>query len=205
VNNGLDCGKSGIVIVDCDSEEAKQYSMNNCKSTGYVVETGGKGLHLYYKSPPGQTIRNRQRINGLALDLRGEGGYVVAPPSRHYTGGTYRVVENGELEVFDLSWFPRKEYVPVPLTDGTVALERLRSRAKRFGITKPAAEGNRDNTAFVVACFFVQALGLPPEIALDELKAWNAYMVNPPLHEARLRYKISEAVRLKEQTPARGF
>jgi hypothetical protein len=200
VNIGLDCGKSGIVIVDCDSKEARLHARKTCKSTGYVVETGGNGLHLYYTSPPGQIIRNRQRIAGLALDLRGEGGYVVAPPSRHYTGGTYRVVENGELEVFDPNWLPQKEYVPVALTDGTVELDRLRFRAKRFGLTKTAAEGNRDNTAFVVACFFVQALCLPPEIALEELKAWNMYMVKPPLPEKRLEYKVKEALRLKHRS-----
>ena len=53
--------------------------------------TGGGGRHLYF-THPGGTVRNRV---GLApgIDLRGDGGCVVAPPSVHPSGRRYAWVE----------------------------------------------------------------------------------------------------------------
>jgi hypothetical protein len=200
LNIALDCGKSGLVIVDCDSPDAKQYAQSVCKPTGYVVETGGGGLHLYYTSPPGVTIPNRQRIGGHDLDLRGPGGYAVAPDSVHYTGGSYRVVENGEREVFDQTWFPTQAtYSTRMLVDGLQYDDQIRYRARRYASKIRAEKGNRDNTAFKVACVFVQKFGLPRDVAIEEIQAWSAYCCSPPLPTSRLIYKVGEAERLKQR------
>jgi hypothetical protein len=55
------------------------------------AETGGGGMHLYFLYPSVQElraaglythqVRNNQGLLGDGLDVRGEGGYVVAPPS----------------------------------------------------------------------------------------------------------------------------
>jgi hypothetical protein len=50
------------------------------------VRTGGGGQHWYFKWPAGGGISNRRNHNGLPIDVRGEGGYVVAPPSRNLQG-----------------------------------------------------------------------------------------------------------------------
>ncbi len=51
----------------------------------WVVHTGGGGRHYYYKTP--YPLRGRKLKDGV--DLKGEGGYVVAPPSIHPEGGEY--------------------------------------------------------------------------------------------------------------------
>jgi len=51
----------------------------------WVVHTGGGGRHYYYKTP--YPLRGRKLKDGV--DLKGEGGYVVAPPSIHPEGGPY--------------------------------------------------------------------------------------------------------------------
>lgn len=51
----------------------------------WVVHTGGGGRHYYYKTP--YPLRGRKLKAGV--DLKGEGGYVVAPPSIHPEGGAY--------------------------------------------------------------------------------------------------------------------
>jgi hypothetical protein len=57
------------------------------KKTG--VHTG-KGLHLYFRYPLGRDIRNAQDRDDLpGLDWRGNGGYVLVPPSAHPDGGVY--------------------------------------------------------------------------------------------------------------------
>jgi Bifunctional DNA primase/polymerase, N-terminal len=53
---------------------------------GPLVRTGGDGWH-FYLAPTGM---HDPRVRGLAkLHWRGRGGWVVAPPSRHASGGVY--------------------------------------------------------------------------------------------------------------------
>jgi hypothetical protein len=51
--------------------------------------TGSGGRHNYFAWPPGRVIKNAANCNGLPIDVRGAGGYVVAPPSLHWTGNSY--------------------------------------------------------------------------------------------------------------------
>jgi archaellum biogenesis ATPase FlaH len=48
-----------------------------------IVNTGGGGWHYYYSYVPG--VNNKARIKPL-VDIRGDGGYVVAPPSKSNKG-----------------------------------------------------------------------------------------------------------------------
>jgi hypothetical protein len=53
-----------------------------------TVLTGSGGLHIYLASPDVK-IRSSTSILAPHIDIRGEGGYVVAPPSRHISGNRY--------------------------------------------------------------------------------------------------------------------
>jgi hypothetical protein len=87
-NIGIVTGKiSGIVVVDLDSKQAIVFATKNHFPTTPAVQTG-KGLHLYFKYR--ENTRNFQKRDDLKdIDLRGDGGYVVAPPSIHETGKEY--------------------------------------------------------------------------------------------------------------------
>ena len=52
------------------------------------VITGSGGRHVYFKHP-GIDLRNSAGRVGAGLDIRGDGGYVVAPPSLHPSGNNY--------------------------------------------------------------------------------------------------------------------
>ncbi len=79
--------RHGIVVVDADSQAAMAF-----------VESGGitrpqrwvdtaKGRHYYYAVDPNRPVRNS--AGKARIDIRGEGGYVVAPGSVHLTGVIY--------------------------------------------------------------------------------------------------------------------
>jgi hypothetical protein len=51
--------------------------------------TGGGGQHLYFIYPPDRVIRNSVGTLALGLDIRSDGGGVVAPPSVHASGQAY--------------------------------------------------------------------------------------------------------------------
>jgi energy-coupling factor transporter ATP-binding protein EcfA2 len=93
---------SGVVVVDTDTPEAEEWVTANLPPTPWAVltgikdpETGFRGRHRYYRYPSeiDGPITNRAavKVGGLktGLDIRGQGGYVVAPGSRHESGVHY--------------------------------------------------------------------------------------------------------------------
>lgn len=200
VNIGLDCGQSGLVVIDCDSPEGLEHAMKVCEPTGTIAESGGSGRHLFYSCPEGIIVSNRQRIMGLGLDRRGHGGLIVVEPSNHYSGGSYTFLTDNALTEYNPNWFREPEIYPIPkLVDGTEDTNFVRYRARRYASKIEAVQGSRDATAFRVACVLVQKFGLDAGEALEELKIWNHYRVSPPLPESRLAYKIRESIKLSHR------
>jgi len=97
-NVGIATGAiSGIVVLDVDPRHGGNESLDRLQSEGgmlpitVTVCTGGGGFHFYFQHPGG-TIRNRTNVRP-GIDFRGDGGYVVAPPSNHASGDVYRFDE----------------------------------------------------------------------------------------------------------------
>jgi hypothetical protein len=80
---------SGIVVVDVDDQRARDLVEKTCGWPRTVRARTRKGWHLYFRRPADGS-RNGVRRGEAALDVRGDGGYVVAPPSVHPTGFEYR-------------------------------------------------------------------------------------------------------------------
>src|SRR5262249_30600083 len=85
---------SAIWVLDLDGEEGiaalKQLEAELGSLPKTVsARTGGGGMHLYFRYPPGAAIGNRTRVRGLPIDVRGTNGYVLAPPSSHVSGNFY--------------------------------------------------------------------------------------------------------------------
>lgn len=54
-----------------------------------AVRTPSGGVHVYYRQPDEDPIRNSNALPDH-VDVRGDGGYVIAPPGRNAAGGVYR-------------------------------------------------------------------------------------------------------------------
>jgi replicative DNA helicase len=79
---------SGVDVIDCDSREAVDLATKHGIGTVPTVKTG-RGFHFYFAHADG--VRNFQKRDDLpGIDLRADGGYVVAPPSVHESGVIYR-------------------------------------------------------------------------------------------------------------------
>lgn len=79
----IDCGKSGIVVVDCDGAEgmANWLDLNPPPPLGRA-DTAGGGQHWYYRAHPDHPIGNDQDGKvAPSVDIRGLGGFVFAPPT----------------------------------------------------------------------------------------------------------------------------
>lgn len=87
---------SGVFVLDIDVAEGKNGEVSLAAleaeigqiPRSAVVRTGSGGWHIYMKLPD-LSIRNSASKIGQHIDVRGNGGYVVAPPSIHQSGNHY--------------------------------------------------------------------------------------------------------------------
>jgi hypothetical protein len=190
LNIGIVTGAiSRVVVIDADSEEMATRVGQLYPSP--MRSKTSQGRHFFYRHP-GHTVGNRAKIVGLALDVRGDGGYVVAPGSTHPSGivyleeGTWGDIE--DLPVFQASWLGEQVQPLVNLR--TAITERIRSY---LDATPGAVEGEAgDAHTFRVACKLVRGYDLNDDLALDYLSTWNA-KCSPPWPLADLREKITGA------------
>ena len=78
---------NGLVIVDADNEEAVLWCDEHLSTP--VVSNTAKGKHYFFKQL--QSFERRNTVNKeCGIDIRADGGYVVAPPSVHGSGKFYR-------------------------------------------------------------------------------------------------------------------
>lgn len=89
---GIDCGKSGLVVLDEDRAGVLDPAM----LTPTLTSMTGKGRHYIYRQPGGRTIGGSTgKLPKAFGDVRGHGGLIVAPPSPHASGVRYRFVDPG--------------------------------------------------------------------------------------------------------------
>lgn len=83
---------SGIVVVDVDGPEALAALQQRASKHEPLPKTPtaktARGWHFYFKHPHADVIIPCTARDGI--DIRGDGGYVVAPPSVHATGHVYQ-------------------------------------------------------------------------------------------------------------------
>jgi hypothetical protein len=145
-----------------------------------TVATGGGGFHLYYKHP-GTPVKNNVRIAEL-VDIRGDGGLVVAPPSES-SKGVYSWMNDPETTELAL--------YPVELVE---SLSQVSSE-------KLVQTGERNSMAAQKAGEILAKL---PQLenrlqAWEQLKAWNIAEVAEPLSEAELQ-KVFNSIASREET-----
>ena len=133
--------RSGLAVVDVDVKAGGRVSLVGLRAGRgrlpftVLAHTGGGGVHLYYRQPAGLRVPNTVgRLPNVdrplpGIDLRGDGGYVVAPPSVHASGHLYR-------------WAARQPAAPAPLprwlwTQPPPAAPRARPYAPRPGGASP--------------------------------------------------------------------
>lgn len=194
---------SGVVVVDLDSEEAIAWADEHLPPSPMVTRTS-KGEHWFY-GHPGLEVRNKARVRTadtrLAIDIRGDGGYVIGPGSVHETGVAYEKVGDWppveELPIFDPAWLqteaPKQEHPPrlhIVSTDRDGVIERARAYLLTAG---PAIQGEGgDEHTFRMACKLVRGFDLSDIDALSLLREWNTTCV-PPWTDRELEAKVKAA------------
>ena len=101
---GIALVTDGLVVLDFDSKHGGAESKTVIETKfgqlprTRIHRTGGGGLHYIYRNPNGTDIRNTVGLGGYqGVDLRANGGYIVAPPSPHESGARYEVIDDSEI------------------------------------------------------------------------------------------------------------
>lgn len=104
-NLGVRTGKiSGVFVLDVDTKhdgpahlEALQAEHGILPDT-YTVRTGSGGLHFYFRLPDFEVRNDQSGFIAPGVDIRGEGGQVVAPGSVHPdTGQEYAIINDAKI------------------------------------------------------------------------------------------------------------
>ena len=91
-NVGVKTGaESGLVVVDADGRNGGRETLASLSLPETLTVETGDGLHKYFQHPGGKVPSNSGILPGI--DRKGDGGYVVAPPSLHANGRRYCFLE----------------------------------------------------------------------------------------------------------------
>ena len=204
-NIGLATGRaSGVVVLDVDKENGGLDTLARLESEHGVlppaprVRTGGGGVHHYFRYPEGvDRLGNSVSKIGMGVDVRADGGYVVAPPSTHRSGASYAwEVTPAEMELqpggVPLPDLPHWIASPVPVVQPVPEQE---------GSTIPT--GSRNDTLFRIGRG-LRLRGLSDEAIAAALRADNEARCDPPLEHDELERLIRQVHDLPDAEPADG-
>lgn len=188
-NVGVACGPSGLIVIDIDPRHGGDDSLRDLiagrewPETPTVI-TGGGGTHYYFKAPRDSTIGNSTGLLGPGIDVRAQGGYVVAPPSMHESGRSY------EWEAGLAPGEVKGATAPAWLIE-MLSAPGSRGRRAAEAINDVIPEGHRDQTLTSLAGS-MRRRGMSPEGILAALRVENRRCV-PPLPERDLE-RIASSV-----------
>lgn len=183
-NIGLATGLvSNLVVVDLDGKKGEKTARRalGLPLNTLASRTGGGGLHLFYQAD-GQEIQTRVRAFP-GIDIRGEKGFVVLPPSLHESGELYRWVNKVRPVKCDLS-----ELNP-PATQSNFGSDEGWYSEFIDGVP----EGMRSNVASRLAGRYF-ALGMSPNEVFCMMENWNRRNI-PPLQMSELQTTLRWAHR----------
>jgi hypothetical protein len=177
---GVVCGiRSGIVVLDTDSDEAEQTLTDLAATRGGLPKTltskTARGMHRFFELRNGSGIRTR--ILATGLELRGDASLVILPPSVHPSGIPYE-------------WSNVNDPVPLPEWIRWLAAKPQPRTDHPSG--KTVTEGQR-NTHLTSLAGSMRRRSMSPEAIEAALLNENRGICVPPLDEEEVR-KVAQSV-----------
>ena len=204
-NVGLPTGKAFCRwVLDVDIDKGGGDSLKYLEKTYTRLPvtqrtTTGNGFHYHFSYPKDISIPSNAGKLSHGLDLRGEGGLVVAPNSVHESGKTYM-------------WEPGPR--DVPLADGPdwllELIVNLQSRSNQtsepqIGLFEQLIlEGYRNDTLWKKYACHLRDKGLSVNYVLEICLALNAFKCSPPLDESEVITLVYSAFKLAKRL-SRGY
>lgn len=196
-NIGIATGaiSGNLVVIDIDKDEQKgkdgfKFFTEWLDEYGALPKTataatGRGGMHLLFRSE--QPEKSRAGIYP-SIDIRAEGGYIVAPPSVHPNGETYK-------------WSSDPVISGIAKADNLVTaflhpLEDIEKKA--FQIEGEIIEGERNHTLFKAACS-MRDKGFNEQAIYSAIMAENQSKCVPPLDDREVQTLVKSALKYEPE------
>jgi len=195
---GVITGKiSNLVVFDLDSQKAFDYAQTQGGFPNTVRVKTGKGEHVWVRHP-GFFVKPDVNKK-LDMDIRGDGGFVVAPPSFHGSGNQYEWIDGyalGDIEIITCSdWM--EQYLKDNATGKKKKAAKKTASPKNNNqksatpneivdiIKNGCEQGCRNQTASKLIGSLIKT-NKDRDVAWQLTKLWNLQN-KPPLAESELR------------------
>jgi hypothetical protein len=182
-NIGIPTGEaSGLLVLDVDPRNGGDQSLSELLNrygqlpSTLTQRTGSGGTHYIFRHQTG--VGSRANCPGAGLDIKGDGGYFIAQPSRHASGGQYQLI-NADPPADAPQW----------LID--LLLQSPRKSSTPKGKNR-ISKGERDNKLTSMAGSMVRA-GFSEDAVLKALEVVNQQQCVEPLPDSQL-IKIASSV-----------
>jgi hypothetical protein len=188
-NVGVVTGEvSGIVVLDADGPEGlESLKALRTPATTWLSRTG-RGLHQWF-AHPGVTVGNRAGVRPH-LDVRGDGGYVVAPPSLYASGRRYEWLNSPDR----MTLAPLPEHVLALLTAPA---------APTAASADQILQGQRNDALYRIARGLVSR-GLSVRAVHGAVAEENRARCRPPLPDREVRELVEHALLQPHRPDFRG-
>jgi KaiC/GvpD/RAD55 family RecA-like ATPase len=196
---------SGIMVLDIDPRNGGDASVKKLERLGNLpitptAFTGGGGLHYILQHPGnGTRIGNKSKLGGFeGIDFKADGGYILAAPSKHISGGKYswKYPHIGTKIVPPPQWLQR-------IIDAEVShpINRVKSPTNNpwAEMWRGVPDGERNNTAAKLAGRLV-GRGLQEEEVIEILELWNTQN-KPTLPDYVIKTTVQSITRKEQQKP----
>jgi hypothetical protein len=202
-NIGIATGAaSGIVVLDIDPRHGGDESLARLETekgklpATWRFLTGGGGEHIVFRHPS-RNVPNNAGALGPGIDVRGDGGYIVAPPSVHMSGRPYAISVDHHPDDVPLADVP-EPLLPMlcpPASNGHATRSSPASPEEwRRRIAADIAEGER-NVAIAKVAGLLLGRRVDPHAVLDLMLAYNATHCRPPLPDQEVVVTVASIAR----------
>lgn len=202
-NIGIATG-NGLLVIDLDRKtgvDGVQSLLDWEKSSGHVLpretwsaSTGSGGVHLFYRIEEQQ----KNRANLLpGVDVRGDGGYIVAPPSTHPTGGLYEWINPPDSCALAKADEAVKAFLQIKTQTDT----RNDSTGQNGTHENAIPEGRRNDSLHKLASSLV-ARGADESTVRLAVHNENKNKCRPPLPDQEVDTIVNSALRYENGTAA---
>jgi len=189
---------SGIVALDWDKSKGRELRKEKNVYGGPASITPRGGFHTLHRHP-GREIQNKARLLGDengGLDIRGDGGYIVIPPSI-FEGKSYKweippwMIDAPPLPEWALELIGKK------LSTASPTIAAPEGIGEADGLPAGVGEGQRNDTAARLAGRYI-AKGLSAEETYSILYRWNRKN-RPAMADEELRELIFRIARKERE------
>jgi len=189
-NVGIVTGKiSRVVVIDIDEPQGFDAIQEYIPDTLIIptCKTPRGGQHLYFRAPE-EVLGNKSRLI-QGCDFRGDGGYIIAPPSTNSKGKSYAWLDGLSIEKADPPAMPSKLFTILRTYSYREKLDNFLDKNEN---PLKFQQGTRDEDLFHVANCLVKgqgSLGMSSQVL--RILAANC---NPPFDPKEADIKVKSAL-----------